>query len=125
MLLYRELDSIKNDDDLERYKSRLRDRFGEIPHEGMELMMVVPLRRLGKQLGCEKISLKQGQMIMYFVSNPMSAYYKSAAFDKVLDFVTRDPRRCNFREIKSRRSMVVKNVATVGEAVEVLRTIIK
>jgi len=123
MLLYRELDAIKNDDDLERYKTNLRDRFGEIPHEGIELMMVVPLRRLGKLLGCEKISLKQGQMILYFVSNPMSAYYQSTAFDKVLNYVTRDPRRCTFREVKGKRSMVIKKVPTVEEAVGVLKGI--
>ncbi len=123
MLLYRELDNITNDDDLERYKSRLLDRFGTIPHEGNELMQVVPLRRIGKSLGCEKIMLKQGQMIMYFVGNPLSAFYKSAAFENVLDFIAREPRRCNLREIKGRRSMVVKEVLTVEEAVSILRKI--
>lgn len=123
MLLYRDLENISNDDDLEKYKSNLRDRFGEIPHEGLELLQVVPLRRIGKRLGCEKIMLKQGQMIMYFVSNPMSAYYKSRAFDSILNYIASNARYCNLREIKGKRSMVVKNIPTVEKAVEVLRCI--
>ena len=121
MLLYRELENIKNDADLERYRQRLLDRFGEIPREGEELLQIVPLRRLGRQLGCEKITLKQGQMMMYFVSNPMSAYYQSKAFDSVLNYVGANTRRCNLREIKGKRSLVVKQIPTVKDAVGILR----
>ena len=123
MLLYRELESIHNDQDLQAYRSRLVDRFGPIPHEGEELLCVVPLRRLGKRLGCEKVILKQGLLTMFFVQNPMSAYYQSKAFDRVLNFIGRHPRRCNLREVKGKRSMVVKDVGTVGEAVALLRSI--
>ena len=123
MLLYRELENIKNDGDLEKYKLRLQDRFGEIPHEGLELLQVVPLRRLGRQLGCEKITLKQGQMMMYFVSNPLSAFYRSQAFGDVLDYAAKNPKTCSLREIKGKRSMVLKGITTVESAVAVLRTI--
>ena len=123
MLLYRELENIKNDADLEKYKKRLQDRFGEIPSEGLELMQVVPLRRLGRQLGCEKITLKQEQMMMFFVSNPMSAFYKSDVFGDVLQYVAQNPRTCSLREIKGKRSLVVKNVTSVEMAVSVLRKI--
>ena len=123
MLLYRELDNIKDDAGLQEYRSRLEDRFGPVPHEGLELMQVVPLRRLGRSLGCEKIMLRQGQMRMQFVSNPMSAYYKSKAFDSVLNFVGHNPRRCNLKEIAGKRMMTVNNVPTVEEAVNVLRSI--
>ena len=125
MLLYRELENIKNDDDLEKYKSRLRDRFGEIPHEGLELLQVVPLRRLGRELGCEKITLKQDQMMMYFVSNPLSAFYRSKAFGDVLDYVAENPRACSLREIKGKRSMVVKGISSVESAVNIMRSIAK
>ena len=121
MLLYRELDNIKSDSDLDKYRSHLVDRFGKIPHEGEELLQVVPLRRLGKELGCEKIMLKQGQMMMYFPQNPLSTYYQSAAFDSILNYVGRHARRCNLREIRGKRSMVIKDVKTVGDAVGVLR----
>ena len=124
MLLYRELDSISDDDALRKYRLRLEDRFGPVPREGVELMHVVPLRRLGKGLGCEKIILRQGQMRMQFVSNPMSAYYKSRAFDKILNFIGRNARRCNLKEVAGKRMMAVAGVPSVEEAVKVLRDII-
>ena len=123
MLLYRELDNIGDDRELDAYRQRLIDRFGPIPHEGEELLQVVPLRRLGKRLGCEKLILKQGRMQMQFVSNPDSPYYRSAAFDKVLQYIGSHLRSCNLKEINGKRSMVVDDIATVGEAVKVLRSI--
>ena len=123
MLLYRELDNIEKDEDLDAYRKRLQDRFGPIPRQGEELMQVVALRRVGKRLGCEKIILKQGRMQMQFVSNPNSVYYQSAAFDKVLNYIGYHPRRCNLKERNGKRSMVVSDVATVGEGVMVLRDI--
>ena len=120
MLLYRELDNISDDDALDAYRQRLIDRFGAIPHEGEELLQVVPLRRYGKSLGCEKIILKQGRMQMQFVSNPNSAYYKSATFDKILNYITANARRCDLKEVRGKRYMVVSGVPSVGEAVKVL-----
>ena len=121
ILLYRQLEHIADDASLELFRIHMRDRFGEIPREGRELLNVVPLRRIGKRLGCEKIMLKQGNMTMFFVSNADSAYYRSAAFDKVLAYIGRNVRRCNIREIKGRRSMVVRDVTSVEQAVGILR----
>ena len=123
MLLYRELDNIEKDEDLDAYRKRLQDRFGPVPRQGEELMQVVALRRVGKRLGCEKIILKQGRMQMQFVSNPNSVYYQSEAFDKVLNYIGYHPRRCNLKERNGKRSMVVSDVKTVGEGVKVLRAI--
>ena len=123
MLLYRELDNIENDAELDAYRVRLVDRFGPVPPQGDELMQVVALRRIGKRLGCEKIMLKQGRMLMQFVSNPNSAYYRSKAFDNVLTYIGNNPRRCDLKETNGRRMMHVSNVPTVGDAVKVLRTI--
>jgi len=120
MLLYRELDNMRNDKELEAYRQRLIDRFGPIPGVAEELIRVVPLRRYGKELGCEKIMLKQGRMFLYFVSNPNSPYYQSEAFGRVIDYVGRNVRRCNLREQNGKRSMVVSDVPTVEEAVRVL-----
>ena len=120
MLLYRELDGLHTDEQLAAYRSRLIDRFGAVPHEGEELMRVVPLRRLGKSLGCEKIMLKQGRMMLYFVSQSDSPYYQSEAFDRVLSFVARNPRRCNFREQNGKRSMIIADVPSVEMAVQLL-----
>jgi len=91
---------------------------------GEELIRVVPLRRYGKQLGCEKIMLKQDRMFLYFVSNPDSPYYQSEAFGSVLDYVGNNVRRCNLREQNGKRSMVITDVSTVKEALQVVRNII-
>ena len=123
MLLYRELDNLKNDDELARYRQRLIDRFGEIPKVANELMNVVPLRRKAKQLGCERLMLKMGRMTMFFVSNSNSPYYQSNAFDSILNYIASNPRRCNIRENNGKRSLVVNDVKTVEDAIVVLEEI--
>lgn len=124
MLLYRELDSIVEDRDLDVYRQRLVDRFGPVPKEGEELMQVVLLRRLGKRLGCEKIILKQGIMNMQFVSNNDSPYYRSSTFGKIINYVTMNVRRCELRETRGKRLMHVKEVASVTDAVAILKAIV-
>ena len=123
MLLYRELDNIERDEELEAYRQRLIDRFGPVPRQGEELMLVVPLRRVGRRLGCEKIILRQGRMQMQFVSNTQSAFYQSAAFGRAINYIGYHPRRCNLKEKNGKRSMVVSQVASVKEAVEILKDI--
>lgn len=123
MLLYRELDNIERDEELEAYRQRLIDRFGPVPRQGEELMLVVPLRRVGRRLGCEKIILRQGRMQMQFVSNTQSAFYQSAAFGRVINYIGYHPRRCNLKEKNGKRSMVVSQVASVKKAVEILKDI--
>ena len=123
MLLYRELDNIERDEELEAYRQRLIDRFGPVPRQGEELMLVVPLRRVGRRLGCEKIILRQGRMQMQFVSNTQSAFYQSEAFGRVINYIGYHPRRCNLKEKNGKRSMVVSQVASVKEAVEILKEI--
>ena len=128
MLLYRELDNLANsqhlDNDLEAYRKRLVDRFGAIPEVAEELINVVPLRVYGKQLGIEKIMLKQQKMFLYFVSNPNSPYYQSEAFGRVLEYVSKHPRQCNFREVNEKRSVVISSVASVGASLTICREIL-
>jgi transcription-repair coupling factor (superfamily II helicase) len=123
MFLYRELDNISDDDQLDAYRKRLEDRFGKMPKEGEQLLLVVPLRRIGKKLGCEKIILKQGRMQMQFVSNPESAYYKSQAFGRALNYISSHTRRCNLKEARGHRFMIVTSITSVGDALEVLKEI--
>ena len=127
MLLYRELDNLANsnhlDNDLEAYRKRLVDRFGAIPDVGEELIDVVPLRACGKQLGIEKIMLKQQNMYLYFVSNNESPYYQGETFGRILDYVSRHPRRCNFREAKGKRSVIISQVPSVASALTICREI--
>ena len=124
MLLYRELDNMELDKDVSEFKLRLEDRFGKIPSEGLELLRIVPLRRIAKRLGVEKVFLKAGRMTLFFVNNPDSPYYQSAAFGKIIDYMGRYPRACNLREQNGKRSMVIKNVETVEIAVSILQEIV-
>jgi transcription-repair coupling factor (superfamily II helicase) len=127
MLLYRELDNLANsnhlDNDLEAYRKRLIDRFGAIPDVAEELIDVVPLRVAGKQLGIEKVMLKQQKMFLYFVSNPDSPYYQSEAFGRILEYVSKHPRQCNFREANGKRSVVIAEVPSVKQALTICRAI--
>ncbi len=128
MLLYRELDNLAAsqhlDDDLAAYRSRLTDRFGAIPDVAEELIRVVPLRVCGKQLGIEKILLKQSKMHLYFVTNPDSPYFQSEAFGRILDYVGHNPRRCNFHETAGKRSVIIADVPSVDAALTISRDIL-
>lgn len=121
MLLYRELDNIEREEDLQAYRKRLIDRFGPVPPQGEELMRVVLLRRLGKLLGCEKIILKQGTMSMQFVSNQDSPFYQGKTFGRIIDYVMGNPRRCTFRDTNGHRLIRIANVPSVAEALTVLK----
>ena len=114
--LYRELDKMEEERDILAFTERLKDRFGKVPKEGKELIRIVRLRRMAKQLGMEKVVLKKGQMNIFLVANPDSPYYQSEAFDKLLGFIQKHPRECNLREQNGKRSIVIKNVPTVEAA---------
>ena len=122
MLLYRELDNLHTDEQLAAYRSRLIDRFGPVPQEGEELMLVVPLRRLAGQLGCEKLLLKQGRMTLFFVSDPNHPFYRSTAFDHILQYVATNPRRCQFRDANGKRSLLLTDIPTVSAALFLLKS---
>ena len=121
MLLYRELDGLTLDADVDAFRSRLVDRFGPIPPETEELLRIVPLRRIAARLGAEKVFLKGGRMTLYLVHNMESPYYQSQAFGKLIAYMMKYTRRCDLREQNGKRSMVVKDIATVGEALQVLQ----
>ncbi|MDF9829667.1 transcription-repair coupling factor [Parabacteroides sp. PF5-6] len=118
--LYRELDNMEEERDILAFTERLKDRFGKIPKEGKELIRIVRLRRMAKNLGMEKLVLKKGQMSIFLVANPDSHYYQSEAFDKLLAYIQKHPRLCNLREQNGKRSIVIKQVDTVEKAVAIL-----
>ena len=121
--LYRELDNMEEERDIQAFSERLKDRFGKIPKEGKELIRVVRLRRMAKKLGMEKVVLKKGQLSLFLVSNTDSPYYQSEAFDKLIAFIQNHPRECNLREQNGKRSIVIKNVSTVEAACAILQEI--
>lgn len=120
--LYQELDNMERETDVMAFRNRLQDRFGKIPKEAQELIRIVSLRRIARSLGIEKISLKQEKMYLYFVSDDNVAYYQSPAFGRILNFLQNNPRRCQLREVRGRRSMVISDISTVEEAVSILST---
>ena len=123
MLLYRELDRLESDEEVEAYRKRMIDRFGPVPHEADELMHVVGLRRVGKKLGCEKIILKQSYMQMQFVSNVNSPFYRSQMFNRILAYVTSHIQDCVLKEKFNKRMLRINDVKTVGQAVNLLNQI--
>ena len=116
MLLYRELDGLERDEDVEQFRQRMIDRFGPIPAEGEELIGVVKLRRLGRYFGCERIMLKQGRMRLQFVSNPDSAFYDSEAFRKVIAFATTNAHICKVDNSKNQFKLLITDVKSVEQA---------
>lgn len=118
--LYRELDGLEQESEVAGYCERLRDRFGNIPDVTLDLVQVVNLRRIARNLGFEKVSLKQGMMYLYFVGDEHKAYYQSTAFGRVLNFLQHNPRRCKLRDVGGRRSMVIQSVLSVLDAVRLL-----
>ena len=123
--LYRELDSITSYEQLDAYKQRLIDRFGQIPEEGEELLKVMPLKWLAAAVGVEKVTLKSGNMILYLVADFDSRYYESEAFDKIIDYASFHPRNTKIREHDGRRSLWIKGVNSVSQAVTILQEINK
>lgn len=122
--LYQELDSIEREMDLMAFRSRLEDRFGKIPSVTAELLRIPRLRRLARQLGIEKVTLKQESMFLYFVDDSNRAYYQSPMFGKLLNYLQQNSRRCRIREKNSRRSFAISNVPTVEEAVAILNSVL-
>lgn len=123
--LYRELDNMDREEDIEAFSKRLEDRFGKIPEQGKELIRIVRLRWLAKKLGMEKVMLKKGQMTIFLVSDPNSTYYQSETFDKIIRHIQRFPRGSNFREVNGKRSIIIKDVPTVEKAYSILEAIEK
>ncbi len=121
--LYQELDNMERLSDVEAFRERLCDRFGAIPRVTQELILIVPLRSAAKQLGIEKLYLKQGKMFLYFVDASNQAYYNSAAFGRVINYLQLNARRCEIREKNSKRSMVINSVASVETALNILTDI--
>ena len=116
ILLYQELDNMERQEDVDAFCHRLEDRFGPIPDQARELIMIVTLRRLARQLGIEKIVLKQGHMTMFFVSSDNAAYYQSPAFGRILTYLQQNVRSTKLNEHNNRRSMRIEGIATVQAA---------
>jgi len=119
--LYRELDSITDEERLARFESQLTDRFGDIPTATHELFDIVRLRWICIRLGFEKAIVKNGIMILQFVHNQKSAYYKSELFGRILRVSTRPGSKFIFRQNNNKLSVVVRSIKDIAAAAATLR----
>lgn len=121
MSLYRELDNIENEKLLREYENRLIDRFGPLPPQARDLILMVRARFLAMELGFEKLVLKEGKMFAYFVSNPDSAYYKSDTFGKVLHYIQYFNADCKLRDRQGKRSLLIEKVTSIEKVYDILQ----
>ncbi len=119
--LYRELDSTKDEEALQAFESRLADRFGPLPRAAKELLNVVRLRWEAIRLGMERVKVKNGLMIVHFVGEENSPYYKSETFMALLQRVTKHPDRFVLKQHNNRLAMTVRNVKDVEDAYKTLQ----
>ena len=123
MSLYRELDSLTKQEQLDAYKLRLIDRFGNLPNEAEELLKILPLKWTAAKLGVEKVTLRAGKMFLYMVSDFHSQYYDSKAFEKIINYASWHPRDSKLSERDKKRTLELKNVCSVTDALNILITI--
>jgi transcription-repair coupling factor (superfamily II helicase) len=123
MSLYRELDNIKREEDLAAFESRLTDRFGPMPEAALNLMLLVRSKWIAVRLGFERLVLKNGKMIAYFIEAEDSPYFQSSAFGKILEYFQSHVERCQLKEVNGKRSVVFADVKSVAVVFDILSSI--
>ena len=119
--IYKQLDSILSDKELDRFKDQLKDRFGPLPEPLGNLFGVVSIRNLGSRLGFEKIIIKNGMLICFFISNPLSPYYKSKTFENILSRISANPAIFALKQNENRLKTVSRGVDSIDKALSFLR----
>jgi len=121
--LYKDLNTIENEDELNIFTEQITDRFGKIPSEVEKLLQTIRLRWIAKDLGFEKIILKANKMIAYFVANPNSAFFQSEQFGLILKFIQLNPKACQMKEKNNKLSLIFEKISTVEMALIQLKMI--
>jgi transcription-repair coupling factor (superfamily II helicase) len=116
MSLYKELDSIKTEEELAKFEKKLLDVFGPLPKETAELLQIIPLRREAIRFHFEKIVLKNRNFTGYFTGNMNSPFFQSELFTKILDFLQKHHPRVEMKAVNGKPQLIIKNVKSVGEA---------
>jgi transcription-repair coupling factor (superfamily II helicase) len=122
--IYQELDGLSTTEELEQHKQQLIDRFGPLPRVVKELFRSFELRWLAQEIGFERMVIKSGTMIGYFVSNPQSKYYDSTNFTRVLSYVQTAPKDCKMSEKNDRLRLIYSNVMNMDQAFERLQEVV-
>ncbi len=121
--LYRELDLTRNEEELTAFAERLIDRFGKLPRATEELLNVVRLRREAVRLGMERVKIKNGLMIVHFVGEQNSPYYKSDIFMNILKTATSNPSRYVLRQHNNRLAMTVREIKDIEAGYKILQSL--
>jgi transcription-repair coupling factor (superfamily II helicase) len=121
--LYQEMDNLEDDESLAKFADSLIDRFGPLPQQVKELILSFKLRWLAQELGLEKLVLKSGKMLGYFIANPQSTFYESEVFTRVLEFIQRPHADCKISENNDRLRIIYSNVFNLKQAFEKLSEI--
>ncbi|MGL4585185.1 MAG: TRCF domain-containing protein, partial [Flavobacterium sp.] len=120
--LYNELSTIPNEDILQQYEQRLIDRFGPLPRQAVALLNSLRIKWHAANMGIEKIVMKQGKMICYFLGDQQSGFYQSNKFRKVLTFVQHRSNICEMKEKQTKNGLrlllTFKNVKTIKQGLE-------
>lgn len=124
IMLYQELDNMTSSSEIPPFIERVKDRFGKLPKESLELIRVVELREIAKELGIEKVMLKGGKMNLYFISNEESDYFQSDAFGKLITYVQQEIRRAEFRENRGKKILTISKVQSISKAIDILKCIL-
>lgn len=120
MRIYKELDSLSRPEDIDLMARRMEDRFGAMPQELRDLFDIVRIRQAGERLGFEKIIIKNGIMICFFIANQMSSYYRSETFTKVLESVSRNERYFELKNKDGRLRIISRDINSISKALSVL-----
>lgn len=123
--LYQKLDSLENKEALDKYGQTLIDRFGPLPRAVKELFRSFELRWLAQDLGIERLVMKSGSMVCYFISNPQSPFYDSGIFQHVLKYIQSNPKDCKLSEKNDKLRLLYSNVMTIDQAVKRLNEIVE
>ncbi len=121
--LYQEMDNLENEEALTKFSESLIDRFGPLPKEVKELILSFKLRWLAQDLGLEKLVLKGGKMIGYFISNPQSVYYETPIFSAVLNYIQKNPVGCSFSEANDKLRIIYTDISNLKKGFERLNEI--
>ena len=121
MRIYKELDSLAGEKELDRMAKSLEDRFGPMPQELKDLFTIVRIRHLGEKLGLEKIIIKNGILIAFFITNQMSAYYRSDTFSDILKKISQENRIFELKQTESKLRIISRNIDSISKAYETLK----
>ncbi|MDX1772823.1 transcription-repair coupling factor [Oceanihabitans sediminis] len=103
--LYTQLNDLKTEEELLTFEEQLIDRFGELPTQVVDLLNSVRIKWIASKIGLEKVIMKKGKLVGYFISDQQSAFYQSPGFTKVLQYVQQNPRACNMKQKDTRTGL--------------------